>query len=142
MLLSGALDIDGAFSLRKALFAAVDAGAARVVVDFEGVDLLDSTGLGVLVAAVKRGSRHPMPTTIELVCSTPKTLWALRLTRLDRVLLVHRSLDDALIGTSAAVRTECDPDLDSTPVTPSRTQSSSADTAESKGRPPEPAKSS
>lgn len=106
LLLSGALDMTAALRLREELLRVVAEAPSRVVVDLEGVELFGSSGLGVLVAGTKRGQRYRKPTHIDLVCSTPKLLRVLRMTQLDRVFVVHASLDEALIGTSAAVVTE------------------------------------
>lgn len=103
LLLSGELDMDAALRLREELLPVMAEGPGRVVVDLEGVELFGSYGLGVLVAGAKRGHQHRQPTRIDLVCSTPRLLRILRITQLDRVFAVYASLDEALIGTSAAI---------------------------------------
>jgi anti-anti-sigma factor len=40
--------------LREVIIALVDSGKSRIVLDFAGLELMDSTGLGVLVGALKR----------------------------------------------------------------------------------------
>lgn len=52
--LTGEVDIATAPPLREALVEATKDGSAKVVVDFAGVEFMDSTGLGVLVGALKR----------------------------------------------------------------------------------------
>lgn len=52
--LTGELDVGGAPRVREALMAAIEAGERHVVVDCSGLDFLDSTGIGVLVAARTR----------------------------------------------------------------------------------------
>lgn len=50
----GELDLFTAPRLREAVVEATDGGAKHVVVDLEGVTFIDSSGLGVLVACLKR----------------------------------------------------------------------------------------
>ena len=51
----GELDLEGAPELRRALIEAIDEQPGRqLVVDLEGVDFIDSAGLGVLVGGLKR----------------------------------------------------------------------------------------
>jgi anti-anti-sigma factor len=52
--LAGELDVTGAPRLREALMTAIEGGDRHVVVDCSGLEFLDSTGLGVLVAARTR----------------------------------------------------------------------------------------
>ncbi len=52
--LVGAIDIATAPMLRERLLELYEQGARDVVVDLAGVDLIDSSGLGLLVAALKR----------------------------------------------------------------------------------------
>ena len=49
--LVGRLDVRGAAAAREALPEALARGSGRLLVDLSGVELLDATGLGVLVAA-------------------------------------------------------------------------------------------
>src|SRR5256885_8924798 len=51
---AGEVDVFTAPQLREALVGAIEEGSRDVVVDLQGVDFLDSTGLGVLVAGLKR----------------------------------------------------------------------------------------
>jgi anti-sigma B factor antagonist len=53
--LRGNLDINGGPTLREALLDAIgEHHGRRVVVDLEGVDFIDSAGLGVLLGGLKR----------------------------------------------------------------------------------------
>ncbi len=88
VVLSGRLDARGAAPARDALHAALGAGSGRLVVDLSGVELLDATGLGVLVGAHRRARLEGR----ELVLSDapPRVARLLSLTRLDRVITVER----------------------------------------------------
>lgn len=50
----GEIDMASAPQLRELLETATDAGVTRVVLDCRGLEFLDSSGIGVLVAARKR----------------------------------------------------------------------------------------
>ena len=50
----GEIDLANAARLRELLDEAIDGGASRVVVDCRELEFLDSSGIGVLVAARKR----------------------------------------------------------------------------------------
>lgn len=88
VVLSGRLDARGAGPARDTLHAALAAGSGRLVVDLSGVELLDATGLGVLVGAHRRARLEGR----ELVLSAapPRVARLLSLTRLDRVITVER----------------------------------------------------
>ena len=51
---AGEIDVATSPVLRRELHAALDTGAARVVVDLSAATFIDSSGLGVLVGALKR----------------------------------------------------------------------------------------
>ena len=58
----GELDLDGGPQRRQALLQAIDDNhGRRVVVDLEGVDFVDSAGLGVLVGSLKRAEQRRRP---------------------------------------------------------------------------------
>jgi anti-sigma B factor antagonist len=50
----GEVDMATAPQLRDTLLELVDAGANRIVLDCRGLDFLDSSGIGVLIAVRKR----------------------------------------------------------------------------------------
>lgn len=70
-----------------------------VVVDLDGVGFMDSTGLGVLVAAHRRSAA----TGARLVLARPQRIVrnALRLVQVDTVIDVHDSLDAAVAAVGA-----------------------------------------
>ena len=65
----GELDVATAPALREQLYRVIDAGPGRVVVDLAEMDFIDSTGLGVLVGALKRVKE--MDGTLELRSLSP-----------------------------------------------------------------------
>lgn len=87
--LSGRLDVHSVADVRLALHSALDAGSGRLVVDLGGVELLDATGLGVLVGAHRRAGRAGR---VLVLFDVPPRLGRLLIaTRLDRVLVVERA---------------------------------------------------
>ena len=80
----GALDAVSAFDLRPQVDALAAERPGRVVVDLSELNLIDSTGVGLLVSLYKRlregGGR------LQVVGAKAQPLAILRLLRLDRVL--------------------------------------------------------
>ncbi len=91
----GEIDLEGAPELRLALIEAIDENPGRrVVVDLEGVDFLDSAGLGVLVGGLKRARSNDGD--LALVATGRSVLKVLELTGLTRVFAIHASRAAAL----------------------------------------------
>jgi anti-anti-sigma factor len=90
ILLAGRLDARAAGPVRDTLHAVLAAGSGRLVVDLSEVELVDATGLGVLVGAHRRARLDGG----ELVLrgTTPRVARLLRLTRLDRVITLEPAL--------------------------------------------------
>lgn len=89
VVLTGRLDARGAGPARDALHTALTTGSGRLVVDLSGVELLDATGLGVLVGAHRRARLDGRE--LVLADAPPRVARILSLTRLDRVIAVeHR----------------------------------------------------
>ena len=83
----GRLDGQAAADVREALHAAIDAGSGDLVVDLSGVELVDATGLGVLVGAHRRAADAGR--RVVLREAQPRLMRILRLTRLHRVLTLE-----------------------------------------------------
>lgn len=91
---SGEVDIYTAPKLREKLVELIDAGNDRIVVDLERVGFMDSTGLGSLVAGLKRIRERDGE--LAIVCTREPVLKVLGITGLDRVFPVHDSVEKAL----------------------------------------------
>ncbi len=74
----------------------LDAGVACVLLDFQGVDYIDSTGLGELVGFLER--LRGTPARLGLVRPRDRILNLLRVTGLDQVFPVFDSLEAARTG--------------------------------------------
>jgi anti-sigma B factor antagonist len=79
--------------LRRVLHALGDAGA-DVVVDLTSVTFIDSTGVGLLVAALRRTERHGG--RLVLVIDQESVMKIFRITALTRLFTIHRTLGAAL----------------------------------------------
>ncbi|HEX5741617.1 MAG TPA: STAS domain-containing protein [Pilimelia sp.] len=89
----GEVDVYTAPRLREELLALIDAGTRKIVVDLGRVDFLDSTGLGVLVGAMKK--LRGVEGTFGLVCTKEPLLKIFRITALDQVFPLYDSVDAA-----------------------------------------------
>jgi anti-sigma B factor antagonist len=91
---AGEIDVYTAASLREKLADLIDADHTDVVVDLTGVTFMDSTGLGVLVGALKKvrgyGGR------LQLVIDQEKVIKVFRITALTQVFTIHETLEAAL----------------------------------------------
>src|SRR5215475_4941292 len=96
---AGEIDVYTAPQLRERLISLVDGGARQVVVDLGRVEFLDSTGLGVLVGALKR--LRGAGGELFLVCGQERLLKIFRITGLDRVFTLYPTV---------AAATAADPD--------------------------------
>ena len=93
----GEIDVYTAPRLRDKITELVSDGHYALVVDMEGVDFLDSTGLGVLVGGLKRVRAHDG--SLRLVCTQERILKIFRITGLTKVFPIHASVDEALAAT-------------------------------------------
>jgi anti-sigma B factor antagonist len=84
--LRGELDVVTSPQLRETMLGLVDNGVRVVDIDLSGLELIDSTGLGVLVGVLKRVLQHGG----ELRLRSPQraTRKVLSITGLDRVFTV------------------------------------------------------
>lgn len=89
----GEVDVYTAPKLREKIVDLVNQGSHKIIVNLEGVEFLDSTGLGVLVGGLKRVKSHDG--TLALVCTKPKILKVFSITGLSKVFPIHDTVQEA-----------------------------------------------
>ena len=92
----GEVDVYTAPRLREKLVELASQARNQIVVDLEGVEFLDSTGLGVLVGGLKRLRSHDGDLT--LVCTQPRILKVFEITGLTTVFRISGSVDEATVS--------------------------------------------
>ncbi|CAN5437444.1 anti-sigma factor antagonist BldG [soil metagenome] len=93
---SGEVDVATVPRLREQLHSLVAQGSPRIVVDLERVDFLDSTGLGVLVGALKRVRANGGE--LALVCTSSRIRKVFEVTGLTKVFSLYDTVDEAVAG--------------------------------------------
>ena len=88
---SGDVDLASADQLKETLDEVLIGSPQHVIIDMTPVAFMDSTGLGVLVRALKRA--REAGTRLDLVISHERVLKVLAITQLDTVLSIHPSVD-------------------------------------------------
>ena len=96
----GEIDLFTAPEFKALIHDAIEAGRDLVVVDLTATSFIDSSSLGVLIAAHRRlklrGGR------VVVACDVPAVLSTFKITGLDSVLEMAASRDDALAARAAA----------------------------------------
>jgi anti-sigma B factor antagonist len=92
----GELDVATSPTLRERLVDLIGDGSARLVLELDGVDFLDSTGLGTIVSSLKRARTHGGD--LRLVCNQARIRRLFEITGLDKAIPLLASLDDAVAG--------------------------------------------
>ncbi len=110
---SGCLDHETAWLLRERLIRLLDEGHRCFVLDLDGVEFLDSTGLGVLAGGLSRARR--VRGSLQLVCTREPVLNVLRVTGLLKVFSVHPSVDSAAAALAGTCAPPDDEPADATP---------------------------
>ena len=91
----GELDLECAPALKEALVEAIgEHPGERIVVDLEGLDFIDSVGLGILLGGLKRA--RTVDGDLVLVATGRNVLRVLELTGLVRVFEIHPGRAEAL----------------------------------------------
>jgi len=90
----GEVDVYSAPRLREKLVELASQGHRLIVADLDGVEFLDSTGLGVLVGGLKR--LRSSGGDLKLVCNQPRVLKVIEITGLQSVFALSSSLEEAI----------------------------------------------
>ena len=87
------IDAAVAVEFKDAMRELLESAPDRVILDLAPVDSIDSSGLGAIVAVMKQlGTNRKL----ELASLSDKVRTVFRLTRMDAVMTIHNSRDDAL----------------------------------------------
>ena len=90
----GEVDVATAPRMRERLISLVNDQRFFLVVDLSDVDFIDSTGLGVLIGALKRVRSRDGD--LHLVCGDQRILRVFEITGLDQVFQIHETIDAAV----------------------------------------------
>jgi anti-sigma B factor antagonist len=96
----GYVDFDAAPRLKQAIVRRVDEGHSRLVVDLSSVGFIDSTGIGVLVGAMKR--LGDSGGALVVVCPSEQMRSIFEVIGLDDVIPLHRSREHAVSALARA----------------------------------------
>jgi anti-sigma B factor antagonist len=92
----GEIDLFTAPEFKQRVSAPIDAGRANVIVDLTETTFIDSSSLGVLIGAHRRLKLRGG--SLMVVCDNDAIVKTFRITGLDGVFTLVKSLDDALDG--------------------------------------------
>lgn len=98
--LQGEVDLASAPQLRRGIYELIDQGHHRVAVDLSGVEFMDSTGLGVLIGALKR--LRESGGSMVLAGIRPAVSRVFEITGLDRIFTIHGSLTEIGVASGGA----------------------------------------
>ncbi|NOD32991.1 MULTISPECIES: STAS domain-containing protein [unclassified Ruegeria] len=90
---SDRIDAAMAIQFKEDMRAETENGADRVVLNLSGVEFIDSSGLGAIVASMKQLGKDRR---LDLAGPQPVVQKVFRLTRMDTVFRLFETLDDAL----------------------------------------------
>ncbi len=87
------IDAANAIRFRDAFWNESAGNGPRIILDMSQVDFVDSSGLGAIVAAMRRLDRYQ---SLELAGLTENVDRLFDLTRMDMVFTIHRDVETAL----------------------------------------------
>ncbi len=89
----GEVDLYTSPQLKDKVTEMIEHGQSRLIIDLTDVGFMDSSGLGVLVTALKRARERDG--SLALVCPEGSVHKVLTITGLDRVFPIHGSVSEA-----------------------------------------------
>jgi anti-sigma B factor antagonist len=98
LVISGSMDVATVPQLRDLVVRLIDEGHHRLVLDMDGVDFIDSIGLGVIVGVVHR--LRPHDGSIAVAAPSKQVRQVLQITQLVRVVALY----DTTAAAVSAVR--------------------------------------
>lgn len=92
--LTGEVDMSHSPSVHQALVEVLERKPLRLVIDLTEVSYMDSSGVGVLVDALRR--MRTIGGKLALVAVAPRVLSVLQITKLDQFFEMYSTLPEAL----------------------------------------------
>lgn len=92
--LHGEIDLSTAAVFKETAYRVIESGKTDLIIDLNGLEFMDSTGLGVLVAALKKTSTEGG--RICLICERRNILKVFAITGLDKVFTIYDNLQRCL----------------------------------------------
>ena len=93
---AGEIDLFTAPEFKQRMGKPIEGGVAKLVVDLTATTFIDSSSLGVLIGAHRRLKQRNG--SLVVVCDNDTIVKTFKITGLDGVFTLVRSLDDALDG--------------------------------------------
>jgi anti-sigma B factor antagonist len=93
---TGEIDLFTAPEFKQRMSRPIEEGVDRLIVDLSGTTFIDSSSLGVLIGAHRRLKQRNG--SLVVVCDNDAIVKTFKITGLDGVFTLVRSLDDALDG--------------------------------------------
>jgi anti-sigma B factor antagonist len=93
VVLEGEVDVYTAPQLKAELVKLIDDGCVGMILDLEKVAFIDSSGLGVLVGALRRAREKGG--AVRIICTRDSVLKIFRITGLDKVFPIFADASEA-----------------------------------------------
>lgn len=90
----GEIDVYTSPRVKEVINDLIEKGHYNLIVNLEGVRYIDSTGLGVLIGALKKVKEHEG--TICLICTNPQIKKIFNITGLVKIFSICKNEDEAL----------------------------------------------
>jgi anti-sigma B factor antagonist len=105
--LEGQFDFSHVSTARAAINQTIEDGARTIVVNLDGLDYIDSAGLGLLVGTLAR--LRDRKGELSVVCHSPRIRRVFDITRLTQLIALHETEEEALLGTGAVAAAATSP---------------------------------
>lgn len=97
--LHGPIDVSRAMELRDLLGGHIDSGSARVLLDLTDVNLIDSSGIGILITAHRRAAGQGG--RFGLAGATGTVARVFEMTRTNKLLSIHDTVEEGVAALGA-----------------------------------------
>lgn len=90
----GEIDVYSSPKVKEAINELIEKGHYTLIINLEGVRYIDSTGLGVLIGALKKVREHSG--SISLICTNPQIKKIFNITGLVKIFGIYKNEEESL----------------------------------------------